>query len=147
MLPFLHKSKVRRNGTKFERRHWTELGALFNVSWHNGESFLVPPDERRRLFVATPPSLKRYKLCRTYAVPSIPACASKSNARNDEDDLNVTGNQQDVLLWAGMDDYIVMRITQFTERTWLWSRKRLKILPDFNVWMVEHGCGVPFPLL
>lgn len=63
MLPWLrHKlllselSSIWRNATNFERRHWTEPDTSYIFGWQNREAFLVPPEERRRLYVATPTS-------------------------------------------------------------------------------------------
>lgn len=66
-LPVLDGPKAWRNATEFERRHWIESDCLYFVSCHNRELFLVPPDGRRRLYVAAPPSWKNYKPCRALA--------------------------------------------------------------------------------
>lgn len=80
--------------------------------------FFMLPEKRERLFVATSPSWKAYKLCHALAVSSSLVFAYKANATTDDYEVHTAGKQQKVPLRATISDRIVMVIMQFIEREW-----------------------------
>lgn len=85
-LLFLGVSKVWWSATKFERFHWTESDGSYLVGWHNRDFFLDPPEDWRRMYVATPTSWTDYETCRAFSVPSSSVFVYKGNAMVEVDD-------------------------------------------------------------
>lgn len=80
--------------------------------------FLVPPKERRHLYVAAPTSWKDYKPCRALSEPLSPVAAYKANAMVGLGEEGKVGVKRDVFLRIAIADHCVMVSMQFLERVW-----------------------------
>lgn len=103
-------------------------------------------EKKRRLCVATPPSLKVYKPCSGLAVPSNPVFGDKADAMVHDVEVGMATKQRDMLSWVVITDRVVMVIKQPFMRAWPCLKKQQEDMPDFNPCMVENGRGVLFPL-
>lgn len=76
----------------------------------------MAPEEKRRLYVAAPPSWKGYKPCSSLAVPSSSVFAYNSNASVEVNGAGLAGRERDVYMQVRIVGHVVMVIRQFLER-------------------------------
>lgn len=145
-LYFLEGSKAWCNARKFERRHRTEGDGSYFFGWHNRQLFLAPPEERRRLYVATAMSWVEYKTCSALSVPSGPVLAYKANAMVYVDEKGRISRERDLFLQVAVADRCVMVFMPFSERLWAWSSKRSEGMSDLDLRMFESIRDVLFLL-
>lgn len=114
---------------KLVRRHREDLdGALF-LGWHNREFSLVPPEERRRLYVFTLASWNEFKPCLALSVRPSPVLEYEANAMVDVDDKGRVGVNRDVFLRVAIANHCVVVTMQFLKQIWPWASERLKSMP------------------
>lgn len=129
-LSFLIGTKVWRVTIKFERRHRTDSGRPYFISWHNRQFFLVLHEERRCLFVGVPPSWRGYEPCRALAVPTSLISAFKPNAMVDVDEAGTAGSGRDPYKQVALADHVVMVIMPILACAWPWSNEQLEDMAD-----------------
>lgn len=78
---------------------------------------MVPPEEKRRLYVAVPPSRRDYKPCRFIAIPSSPGFAYKSTIMADVDESDTAEWEQHVYMYVAITDHVVVVVVKFLART------------------------------
>lgn len=109
---------------------------------------MVPPEERRRMYVATPTSWEKNRPCRVLFVPSCPFLAYEVNAMVGMDEEGRTSRIRGVFIRVAAACHCDMVIVQFLERAWPWFSERLETMPDFDPQMIECGrCGLLHYLL
>lgn len=116
MLIFLDGLNVKRNVTKFEQHHRTELKCPCFVGWQNREFFHEPLEGKRYMYVMTTLSEKYDKPCRALSRASRSVCGYRANKMDNVKKDGMARRLRNLPPLVAIVDRVIMAIILFLKR-------------------------------